>query len=144
MSSSGKRFPKRKTRANENYKQLQPGVGFCVSWALTGVGANFPTAVLFGVGLDGCRLCSDISRCAKFKPNLKSHWVKEVLIFYFPSVSGTSLFFQINVCWYIVATSVTIWHLDICVSTSRGDSCVLFVTVDHWSQLQEAFPATNC
>lgn len=71
-------------------------------------GQIFPTAILFNVGLDGCRLCSDISWCAKLKPNLKLHWIKEFLIFYFPTVLGTSLFFQIGVYWYIAATSVMI------------------------------------
>lgn len=41
------------------------------------------------------------------KLNLKLHWKKEILIFYFAAVLGVSLFFQINMYQYIIATSVT-------------------------------------
>ena len=41
------------------------------------------------------------------KLNLKFHWKKAILIFYFTAVLEISLFFQINVYQYTVATSVT-------------------------------------
>lgn len=50
-SSSGKGVRNGKLGRMKNYKQFQAGVGFRVSWALTGVGANFPHChVQYGSG----------------------------------------------------------------------------------------------
>lgn len=77
----------------------------CLELSL-GLGQIFPTA-MFSAGLDGCLgLCWDSSWCAKLKLNLKFHWKKAILIFYFTAVLEISLFFQINVYQYTVATSV--------------------------------------
>lgn len=117
MSSSGKRCPKRKTQANENYKQFQPGVGFCVSWALTGVGANFPHCHFVQCG---------------------SGWMPSVLRYLMVCKVADKC---VSVYSSNISHDLTSGRL--CLNLEGSLRCPS-VSVDRGSHLQEAFPATNC
>lgn len=143
-SSSGKRCSKWETRANENSKQFQAGAGFCVSWALTGVRAKFPHCHFVQCGSGWM---PSVLRClmvCKAEIELKAALEKGNFNILLSYSIGDELVLP-DKCAPIYSSNIgqdlTSGHL--CLNLNRGLMCPS-VSVDHGSQLQEAFPATSC